>query len=49
MYKRQKLERIDLAQLDERLKEVKIIVACDVDNPLTGERGAAYIFARQKG
>ena len=44
-----KLERIDLAQLDERLKEVKIIVACDVDNPLTGERGAAYIFARQKG
>ncbi len=24
-------------------------MACDVDNPLTGERGAAYIFARQKG
>lgn len=44
-----KLEKIDLSKLDERLKDVKIIVACDVDNPLTGERGASYIFGRQKG
>ena len=44
-----KLKKIDLSDLDERLKDVKIIVACDVDNPLTGERGASYIFGRQKG
>lgn len=44
-----KLDKIDLSQLDERLKNVKIIVACDVDNPLTGAKGATYIFGRQKG
>lgn len=44
-----KLKKIDLSDLNERLKDVKIIVACDVDNPLTGERGASYIFGRQKG
>lgn len=27
----------------------RVTVACDVDNPLYGERGAACIFARQKG
>lgn len=27
----------------------RIIVACDVNNPLYGENGAAYIFAPQKG
>lgn len=26
-----------------------VIAACDVDNPLFGEQGAAYIFAPQKG
>lgn len=44
-----KLEKIDLSNLDKRLQNVKIIVACDVDNPLTGEKGASYIFGRQKG
>lgn len=44
-----KLHKIDLSNLDERLKKVKIIVACDVDNPLTGERGTSYIFGKQKG
>jgi glycerate kinase len=28
---------------------VKVIVACDVDNPLTGPNGAAEIFGPQKG
>lgn len=41
--------RIDLSTLDARLKLVKIDVACDVDNPLTGINGATRIFARQKG
>jgi glycerate kinase len=43
------LASIDLAELDPRLEDVKIEVACDVDNPLTGERGASAIFGPQKG
>lgn len=30
-------------------QKCKLIVACDVDNPLYGENGAAHIFAPQKG
>ena len=26
-----------------------MLVACDVNNPLTGPRGAAYVFGPQKG
>ncbi|MCS7252869.1 MAG: glycerate kinase [Armatimonadota bacterium] len=44
-----KLHRIDMAGLDPRAKEAEFIVACDVDNPLTGEHGAAYVYAPQKG
>lgn len=44
-----KLEKIDVANLDKRLKDVKIIVACDVQNPLTGPTGASHVFGRQKG
>ncbi|AQX56159.1 glycerate kinase [Priestia flexa] len=40
---------INLSTLDSRLQHVKIEVACDVDNPLTGERGASAIFGPQKG
>lgn len=43
------LHRIDLSQLDARLKDTEIIVACDVDNPLCGPRGASAIFGPQKG
>ncbi|RIW32052.1 glycerate kinase [Bacillus salacetis] len=43
------LDSIDLTTLDPRLKEVTIELACDVDNPLTGERGASRVYARQKG
>lgn len=31
------------------LKRLRIRVACDVNNPLYGERGAAYIYGPQKG
>lgn len=44
-----KLRRIDMSRLDPRAKDAEFIVACDVDNPLTGERGAAYVYAPQKG
>lgn len=40
---------IDFAGLDPRLSSVDIRVACDVDNPLLGERGASAVFGPQKG
>ncbi|MHB1372928.1 MAG: glycerate kinase [Thauera sp.] len=43
------LERIDVSVLDARLAECCIEVACDVDNPLTGPRGASAVFGPQKG
>lgn len=43
------LAHIDLSQLDPRLQQVKITVACDVDNPLCGDHGASAIFGPQKG
>lgn len=44
-----KLWDIDISSLDKRLKECVFIAACDVDNPLTGEKGASFIFGSQKG
>ena len=44
-----KLGKIDLTNLDTRLKDVIIEVACDVTNPLCGKRGASYVFGPQKG
>jgi glycerate kinase len=35
--------------LDPRLEATEIIVACDVDNPLCGARGASAVFGPQKG
>ncbi|MGN7973998.1 glycerate kinase [Serratia sp. 22264] len=43
------LSRINLSALDDRLRQCKIEVACDVDNPLVGPRGAAAVFGPQKG
>lgn len=43
------LARVDLSGLDPRLKHVQIQVACDVNNPLTGPRGAAHVYGPQKG
>jgi glycerate kinase len=43
------LRRIDLSEKDPRIDQCQILVACDVDNPLYGENGAAYVFAPQKG
>ncbi|MFT3847143.1 MAG: glycerate kinase [Propionivibrio sp.] len=43
------LRRIDLARLDARLNDCEIVVACDVDNPLCGPRGASVVFGPQKG
>ena len=43
------IEKINLKNLDSRLNNVEVLVACDVDNPLYGEDGAAYVYAPQKG
>ena len=43
------LDRIDLTGFDPRLAETEFLVACDVDNPLLGDRGASAIFGPQKG
>jgi len=40
---------IQMTDLDPRLQYVQIEVACDVNNPLCGERGASAIFGPQKG
>ena len=43
------IKHINAENLDKRLKNTKIRIACDVNNPLTGENGAAYVFGPQKG
>ena len=42
----------DIVKIDTSesiLKDVEVEVMCDIDNPLCGKRGAAYVFAPQKG
>lgn len=43
------LNSIDLRNFDTRLKDVKVEVACDVANPLCGEKGASNVYGPQKG
>src|SRR5580704_2201582 len=44
-----RLATIDLSDLDPRLRATRLEAACDVDNPLTGARGASAVFGPQKG
>jgi glycerate kinase len=41
--------RLDLTDLHPGLAAAELVVACDVDNPLTGARGAAAVYGPQKG
>ncbi|MEM1505556.1 glycerate kinase [Domibacillus sp. 8LH] len=41
--------KMDLSQVHAKLRECTFKVACDVNNPLYGPNGAAYIFGPQKG
>ena len=43
------IEHIDKSKLLPALKQVEVVTMCDIDNPLFGESGAAYVFAPQKG
>ena len=40
---------IDVSKTRSFLKNIKITAMCDVDNPLHGPNGAAYVFSPQKG
>lgn len=44
-----KLAKIDLSDLDPRVKDTEIIIASDVTNPLVGPKGASQVFGPQKG
>ncbi|MBP6115422.1 MAG: glycerate kinase [Neisseriaceae bacterium] len=44
-----RLAQIDVTALDARLAHCQIDIACDVDNPLLGDHGAAAVFGPQKG
>lgn len=43
------LSRADLSGLDPRLSSVELVLASDVDNPLTGPKGAPAVYGPQKG
>jgi glycerate kinase len=44
-----RLDRIDVGTRDRRLHGLEVLVATDVDNPLTGPAGAAAVYGPQKG
>ena len=43
------IKKIDLSELDQRIKETEILVMCDVSTVLCGANGATAIFGPQKG
>ncbi|MBD3288306.1 glycerate kinase, partial [candidate division KSB1 bacterium] len=40
---------IDVSGMHSAIADSHVTVACDVDNPLLGERGCAHVYAPQKG
>ena len=44
-----KIARIESSYVCPEIRGLRIRVACDVDNPLLGSRGAANVFGPQKG
>lgn len=43
------LKRIDIENLDPRIKDTNFTILCDVKNSLIGEHGATYVYGPQKG
>ncbi len=43
------LNSIELSELDQRIREMETVVACDVNNPLTGKEGTSHVYGPQKG
>lgn len=44
-----RISHIDIKPVKELMNGCKVTAMCDIDNPMYGENGAAYIFAPQKG
>ena len=44
-----RIAHIDVSAARSRLAGISLIAMCDIENPLFGERGAAFVFAPQKG
>lgn len=44
-----RLAHIDVGGMDPDWRSVKVLVACDVTNPLTGPEGASHVYGPQKG
>ncbi len=45
----EKIKQIDAKNVNPLIKKAKIVVACDVNNPLCGKQGASHVFGPQKG
>ena len=43
------IAQVDVGELREKFRGVELIAMCDIDNPLYGKTGAAYVFGPQKG
>lgn len=43
------IKKINKDSVIKELQECKFLIACDVDNPFYGEKGAAYVYGKQKG
>ena len=43
------IARVDVSETKKLLEGVQVTIMCDVENPLCGPTGAAYVFAPQKG
>ena len=43
------VERIDVSEMNPDWESIKVRVACDVTNPLTGPQGASHVYGPQKG
>jgi glycerate 2-kinase len=44
-----KIDKIDISGIDTRIKNAAFLAACDVDNPLCGDKGASAVYGPQKG
>lgn len=43
------ISHIDISGTRDLLEGIELTAMCDIDNPLYGENGAAYVYAPQKG
>lgn len=45
----ERVARVDLSEMMPGCSEARFLIACDVDNPLCGPRGASHVYGPQKG